>query len=250
MTDYALRAKEYAKFERERQAFLIQQTEASVQLIFSRNAAAQARDNCRQALDTELLSNGEYAAKEIFRALFSRNTVFFLIGSCILLLPIWATLDLQMDITSMVICWLLLMAGIRVLFTLIQLNTSGELARYGRFRTYMEKNRASVQKEWEEKRAEVAALNAKIADAEQCNIPAEYQHIAGNLLYYIKSGAATSMNEAIRCHNDKLEHDTTMQLLENIYRQNEKIEEGISKTQSDQAFLEGLMVYHTFFQHR
>lgn len=103
---------------------------------------------------------------------------------------------------------------------------------------------------WEEKRAEVAALNAKIADAKQCNIPAEYQHIAGNLLYYIKSGAATSMNEAIRCHNDKLEHDTTMQLLENIYRQNEKIEEGISKTQSDQAFLEGLMVYHTFFQHR
>ncbi len=250
MSDYALRAKEYAKEERARRALLIEQTEKSVQLIFSRNAAAQARDNCRQALNTELLSDGGYIAKEIARALVSRNTLFFLVGSCILLLPIWATFDLQMDTTSMVVCWLLLMLATRILFVLICLKLSGELENYGRFRTYMEKNRATVQEEWEEKCKEVDALNAKLADPEYCNISADYQHAAGSLLYYIKSEGASSINEAIRCYKTDVNNRENREKLDKIIRQNQEIQESVYETQRNQALLEGLMVYHTFFQHR
>ncbi len=250
MTDYALRAKEYAKMERELRAILIEQTEKSVQLIFSRNAAAQARDNFREALNTELLSDGAYAAKEVARELFSLITLFFLVGSCILLLPIWATFDLRMDTTSMVVCWLLLMLVIRILFILTRLNTSGELAYYRRFRSYMEKNRATVQKQWEEKRKEVDALNAKLADPECCNISAEYQNVAANLLYYIKSEGASSIQEAIRSYKADVASGEAMRKLDWIAQQVQNIQESVNETQRNQSVLEGLMVYHTFFQHR
>lgn len=249
MADLTISAKEYARFKQAERTYLIQKTEDSVRLIYSRDAAIEARNTYREALDTKLVSDDAYAFRCYMRELFSINTLFLLLGSCVMLPPIivW---DIQMHVNVRIAVWFLLLITLRSLFICMRLIRSGELERYAKFRDYMLNNRHVVQHDWEMQCSQIKELNAKIADEEQCNIPSDYQHVAGTLLYYIKSGGAESIGEATRRYDDDQRYEATQRQLDAIRRESEEIRDEVYRTQRNVDILEGLLALDYFSRNR
>ena len=201
MAGHAITAEEYARFKREERAYELQMAENSVRLIFSRDAAVQAR-------------------------------------------------DIQMPTGLRVVPWFSLLLILRALFSRIRLGASGKLREYGYFRAYMQQNRQAVQAEWEGQCAQVKALDAKIADKGQCNIPPEYHPVAGILLGYIKSGRANSMCDAIERYESDKRHKETLEQIAVLQRQQDGLREEAYRTQRNVAILEGLLAFHCYYHHR
>lgn len=234
----------YAAYRQEERMWFLERLNESVRMLYRRDMLLNVREQYRKALSIKLMSDSEYMMSEFTKAMLSRETFFLILG---LMVPTVAVAFNELAGAGRVMTIAgvaIIVLALRGLYVLLTLDRKHKLTDYAKFRTYMEQNRAEVERELAQSEDMIRALNAQIADERQCIIPAAYHDAAGELLYIARSGLASDMQTAISTYEHQRDMDEIKGALGDIQAQNEQIRQDIWNAERDQNVFNTLLMLH------